>query len=278
MGDKRVRKPEIKSSVEWDLQVITGLNLPDLYVSALDRLLLMAKNHCLSIVLNGSWANGSARTGSDLDLLFITKTEDRKRALVTVTRELKPRLREIGFDIKNLCSTEIKQMSSSSQHFAIWALVSQGIVLHGIDPKSMVALELEKIRSLIFDMMSELNEYFTMLESNRCFTGACIYIAYVGRTLYFIERDILRAYHLRNKETYLKELLGASYNRIERIYKDSIQSHKNWGEMEVRMRVTSRKDRSYSKEQYQELVDICVRLEDVTQAVNHRLNSTYTLV
>ena len=278
MKQKIGRTQEDGRSIEWDHQVISRLNLPAQHVSEIDTLLVMTKNHCSSIVLAGSWANGTARAESDIDLLFISKDVNRKRELVTITKEFEPESHEIVFDIKILCPTEIRQMSSSSQHFPIWSLVSNGLVLYGRDPKGMVIMKHDKIRSFVFDILNELNEYATLLESNTYFVGACIYFAYIARTLYFLERDILGILSQGNKITYVKELLGASYNQIEKLYKDNIRSQKNWGTMDASMRISSRKDRNYTQDQYQELLDICLRLESTTQDMNRQLTSVCNFI
>ncbi|MHA1389303.1 MAG: hypothetical protein ACTSWA_07935 [Candidatus Thorarchaeota archaeon] len=278
MEKKKIEQQDKKEPVEWISQIAVDLKLPHLYVSLLDKILKVVASHCYSVVLNGSWVNGTSSDRSDIDLLLIAHDENRKTVLISIVKEMFSKLRKPVLDFKILCLEDIKRMSLGGQHFAIWQLVTKGVVLQGFAPKSMVKLNFERIRTLIFDLMNRINECIAWLESNSGFTGASIHVAYVVRTLYFIEKDLLKSgHHSESKTEFIQRLLGSSYERLERIRREIIVAQKDVGEMGAVPRVHSNRDQSYSQEQYQELIQVCLKLERIIQEILRQLNSIHTL-
>lgn len=156
--------------------------------------------------------------------------------------------------------------------------MTNGVVLLGFKPNTMVKLNFERIRALVFDLMNRINECIAWLDSNSFFTGASIHVVYVVRSLYFIEKDLLKnGHHPESKTEYIQRLLGSSYNRIERITREILVAQKNIGEMGANPRVHSKRDHIFSQGQYQKLVDVCLKLERVIQEVSRQLNSNHTL-
>ena len=79
----------------------TTINLPEDLRQALDKAVeaIVEIAHPQLIILFGSWAEGTAREDSDVDLLVVAETEEKVRLAMALRRALRPMLGERDFDL-----------------------------------------------------------------------------------------------------------------------------------------------------------------------------------
>lgn len=278
MRSKRSSQSQSGNSVEWSLERVLEIGLLKTHVSMLDEMVLGIDSYCDSVVLYGSWAEGTSSYHSDLDLLFITKDENDKNTAMTVLKRLLSEARNQVCDCKVLSTDDIRRLSEGPQHFAVWSMLTTGVVLNGSDMNDIVKLEHERIRTLVNELLERINDCISSLESNIHYTGACVQSAYISRTLYFVEKHLLKnGQHPERKQEYVKRLLGPSYRTIERIYSEVVLTRKSLGKLEVIPRVQTRKGLEYSEKQYQELYNTCVKLERFIHDLRSQLESMLVL-
>jgi hypothetical protein len=213
-----------------------------------------------------------------LDLLFVTKDENDKTIIMNVLESIHSETGNSVYDCKVLSTEDIRQLSNGPQHFAVWLMLTTGVVLNGSDLKYMAKLDHERVRTLINELLERINDSILSLESNIHFTGTCVQIAYITRTLYFIEKHLFKnGQHPRSKREYIKQLIGPLWSTVERIYSEVALRRKSMGKLEVTPRVKTRKGLEYSAKQYKELCYICMKLEETTSELKSKLQSVLEL-
>ncbi|TFH07234.1 MAG: nucleotidyltransferase domain-containing protein [Candidatus Thorarchaeota archaeon] len=264
MRSNQTSKSQGTHVVEWSLQRAQKLGLPQTYLSMLDEILTGISSHCNSVVLFGSWAEGISTSHSDLDLLFISKDENEKNIIMTVLERMLPETRNSVYDCKVLLIDDLQRLLKGPQHFAIWTMLTNGVVLHGSDLRDLVKFNHERVSALINEILERISAIITSLESNIQFTGACVQLAYITRTLYFLDKYLLNnGQHHQCKQEFIEQHLGSLYSSIERLYREVVLSKKSLGKLEVIQQVQTRNDFGYSQKQYQELYVTCVILERI---------------
>ncbi len=266
------------NDVDWSVQRALSLGLPLKYVLMLDEMIATIDAYCRSIILCGSWAEGTSSDHSDLDLLFITKEVNDKNTTMTFLIRLLSETRNPVYDCRVLSTKDIMRLSEGPQHFAVWLMLTTGVVLTGSDLSNIVKLEHEGVRALLNELLERINHCIASLESNIQYTGACVHSAYIARTLYFIDKHLLKnGHHPELKREYIKRLLGPLYKTIERLYSETALSMKSFGELGVIPRVQTSKGLEFSEEQYHELYDACVKLEKSIHDLKSQLQSKLVL-
>jgi len=221
MGNHKPPQSQGTNDVEWNKHLALDLGLPQIYTQILDEIMAGVSAYCTSIVLFGSWAEGTSTNQSDLDILFIAKDEDDKNTAMTVLEGLLSETRSQVYDCKVLSMNNILRLSEGPQHFAIWLMLTTGVVLNGSNLSNFVKLEHERVRTLMNELLERINDCISSIESNIHYTGACVQTAYITRTLYFVETHLLKnGPHHERKQEYIKRLLGPSYTTIERLYSE----------------------------------------------------------
>ena len=267
-------RTERTNHVSWSMQQALNLGLPSRSVLMLDVIISTVDAHCKSIILCGSWADGTSTNQSDLDLLFITEEEDEKNAVITSLVRLLSKPQKPVYDCRVLSRQDILRLSEGTQHFALWLLLSTGIVISGSVLNDIVKLDLEKVRVLLSNILERINHCIASLESNIHYAGACLHSAYIARTLFFIDKHLLRnGHHPELKKAYIKRLIGPPFKTVEKLYNEIAVSKKPFGELGVIPRVCTRDGLRYSKEQYHELYDACTKLESSIQDLRFQVQS-----
>ena len=278
MSKKKTEKSQEVESIEWSAQRAVELGLPHSYVSMIDKLLHAVGHHSISVVLCGSWADGTSSERSDIDLLFISDDINGRNVTGSVLKNMLSEIHKPTFDCKTLSLEDLKRLSLGPQHFAIWLMLTKGVVLLGSKPRNMMNLDYERIRTLINDLLNRINDSIVWLDSNSRYTGVSLHVAYIARTLYFIDKYLLKnGHHSELKSEYIQRLLGDSYSSVERVYRDVAVVQNKIGEMESKPRVQSRRDHKFSQEQYHELRDVCVELEKIIHEIGRHLSSIHNL-
>jgi predicted nucleotidyltransferase len=278
MRHKKSSDSQKISDGELNVQQSSNLGLPQTLLSTLNEILTIVSSNCYSVILCGSWAEGTSMNQSDLDLLFITQDEIDKNATMAVLGKTLSETSKSVFDCTVLTTDDIKRMSKGPQHFGVRFMLTKGIVLYGYDVSDLFKFEYEKVRILINDLLERINDCLSSLESNIRYTGICVQSAYIARTLYFVDKHLLKmGHHPELKHEYLEKLLGPQYITIERIYYEVALSRKSLSKLEVIPRVQTRKEPEYSQRQYEELYNVCVKLERAILDIRFQLQSRLDL-
>ncbi|MHA2323568.1 MAG: hypothetical protein ACXACG_18220 [Candidatus Thorarchaeota archaeon] len=279
MSKKKTEHSPGEESIEWDSQRSSELGLTQTHMVMLDKLIPTIGARCKSVILCGSWAEGTSSVNSDLDILFIPEDENNKRTTITILKNiLSSKANRLVYDCKVLSIDDINKLSKGNEHFAIWLMMSTGVVLQGSNLKGMLKLDMERVRVLINRLSDSINDCLATLESNIQFSGACVKAAYISRSLFFISRHLLKKHHHPELKTeYIRQLLGPIYDTVEQVYRNVVISRKSLGEFGVDQRIQARKDKGYSQKQYQELHNACVKLESTIHETRLQLKSMQVL-
>jgi predicted nucleotidyltransferase len=106
----------------------TTLNLPPDLKEALDQAVaaIVEIAHPQLIILFGSWAEGTARADSDVDLLVVAETDERVRLGMALRRALRPLLGDRDFDLV------ITEQSDWPWARGIWGMIPAEADQHGV--------------------------------------------------------------------------------------------------------------------------------------------------
>jgi predicted nucleotidyltransferase len=179
------------------------------------------KSDCASILLCGSWAKGTQRRGSDIDLCILCNSKlGQTRVLKKISQLDKRAAQGRPFlDVKVYLEDEFKMTLQSHEHFFIYYLLEGSVVLYGVDIRPLVKLNPQYIIESVKKSLEGIESAIGYIEDGMLWDRACHKLCVSLSNLFFAQCLVHNQQPLSDDRRKLfQKMFGDQYNAVHKSY------------------------------------------------------------
>ncbi len=238
-------------------RTLSRLDLPSKLLSQIEHFIDLTKTNCLSILLLGSWARMNATADSDIDMLYVVSNDAKYEKVTKILSKKNVQTFKglLQCDHKVVTSTNLHKQFNGMGHFGIWYALESSVLVFGEDFRPKMRFNPEKLRQLIIEMIERLEEVQINASKYLRFSGSCITLIDVAKTLYFVDCYLKHSKPSSSgKKELINEIFGSFTKKAIQIHQLTMIRYKRKLGFGAVLNIKQEDDLKHSKEEYESLL------------------------
>jgi len=175
------------------------------------------KDHCISILLTGSWGIGKEKVewDSDLDFILVVKNDGRAKKLVKeIINNYNKSFGLVGgirerLDCKIYTEQELRKMLMTERNFYLFSCFSNGVTIYGKDFRKEIRLNTNLFINHLKNQLGLLEGTVELIRRGILFKAVCFNLYFILKTFYFAEMLLRgKSGSPKNRKRFFVEMFG----------------------------------------------------------------------